>query len=196
MALRDINLIPIDMLYQQHLVRHLYFWAGCLAMSLTLVVGVYLSQRHAIMAEEKTLTRLKGEHQQLAAKVEEIKQIQEELEKLEEKQAVLNDIARNHAYSQVLLKLAEIMNEHTWLRQLTIDRDKGTEDREGERIMLKLTGFSHSNEDLGDFLIHLSSQPLFKGVVLNYAKEATERRTKGSMTMAVSLIEFQIDCYV
>jgi Tfp pilus assembly protein PilN len=176
--------------------RHVYFWAGCLAMSLTLVVGVYLSQRHAIMAENKTLTSLKAEHQQLAAKIEEIKQIQEELQKLAEKRAVLNDIAGNQAYSQVLLKLAGIMNEHTWLKQLTIERDKETEDREDERIKLKLTGFSHSNEDLGDFLIQLSSQPLFKGVVLNYAKEATDRRAKGNMTMAASLIEFQIDCHV
>jgi Tfp pilus assembly protein PilN len=196
MALRDINLIPSDMLHQQQLQRHVYFWAGCLAMSLTLVVGIYLSQRHAIMAEKKTLTKLKTEHQQLAAKVEEIKQIQEELQKLEEKQAVLNDIAGNQAYSQVLLKLAEIMNEHTWLKQLSIERNKETEDREDEMIKLKLTGFSHSNEDLGDFLIQLSSQPLFKGVVLNYAKEAANRRAKGNMTMAVSAIEFQIDCHV
>ena len=196
MALRDINLIPADMLYQQQLQRHVYFWAGCLAMSLTLVVGIYLSQRHAIMAEKNTLTRLKAEQQQLAAKVEEIKQIQEELQKLEEKQAVLNDIAGNQAYSQVLLKLAGIMNEHTWLKQLSIERNKETEDREDEMIKLKLTGFSHSNEDLGDFLIQLSSQPLFKGVVLNYAKEAANRRAKGNMTMAVSAIEFQIDCHV
>jgi Tfp pilus assembly protein PilN len=196
MALRDINLIPGDMLYQQQLQRHVYFWAGCVAMSLTLVVGIYLSQRHAIMAEKKTLTKLKTEHQQLAAKVEEIKQIQEELQKLEEKQAVLNDIAGNQAYSQVLLKLAEIMNEHTWLKQLSIERDKETENRDDEMIKLKLTGFSHSNEDLGDFLIQLSSQPLFKGVVLNYAKEATDRRAKGNMTLAASVIEFQIDCHV
>lgn len=196
MALRDINLIPGDMLHQQQLQRHVYFWAGCLAMSLTLVVGIYLSQRHAIMAEKKTLTKLKTEHQQLAAKVEEIKQIQEELQKLEEKQAVLNDIAGNQAYSQVLLKLAEIMNEHTWLKQLSIERNKETENRENEMIKLKLTGFSHSNEDLGDFLIQLSSQPLFKGVVLNYAKEAADRRAKGNMTMAARVIEFQIDCHV
>jgi Tfp pilus assembly protein PilN len=195
MALRDINLIPSDMLYQKQLVRHVYFWAGCLAMSLTVVFGIFLYQRHAIMAEKNTLTKLKAEHQQLAAKIEEIKQIQEELQKLAEKQAVLNDIAGNQAYSQVLLKLAEIMNEHTWLKQLAIERDKETEDREDERIKLKLTGFSHSNEDLGDFLIRLSSQPLFKGVVLNYAKEATQRHVK-DRTMAASLIEFQIDCHV
>jgi len=195
MALRDINLIPGDMLYQKQVVRHVYFWAGCLAMSLTVVFGIFLYQRHAIMAEKNTLTKLKAEQQQLAAKIEEIKQIQEELQKLAEKQAVLNDIAGNQAYSQVLLKLAEIMNEHTWLKQLAIERDKETEDREDERIKLKLTGFSHSNEDLGDFLIRLSSQPLFKGVVLNYAKEATQRHVK-DRTMAASLIEFQIDCHV
>jgi Tfp pilus assembly protein PilN len=196
MALREINLIPGNMLHQQQLQRHVYFWAGCLAMSLTVVFGIYLYQRHEIMAEKETLTRLKAEHQQLAAKIEEIKQIKGELQKLEEKQAVLKDIAGNQAYSQIMLKLAEIMNDYTWLKQLAIERDKDNEDSEDERIKLKLTGLSHSNEDLGDFLIQLSSQPLFKGVVLNYAKEATQRRAKGSMTVAASLIEFQIDCYV
>jgi Tfp pilus assembly protein PilN len=196
MALRDINLIPSDMLYHQQLGRHLYFWAGCLAMSLTLVVGIYLYHWHAIMAEKETLTTLKADHEQLGAKIEEINQIKEELQQLSQKRAVLNKITGNQAYSQVLLKLAEIMNEHTWLKQLAIERDNGNEDEEDDRIRLKLTGFSYSNEDLGDFLIQLSSQPLFKGVVLNYAKETTERHVKDRMTMAVSLIEFQIDCRV
>ena len=196
MALRDINLLPAEMLYQQHLVRHVYFWAGCLAMSLTLVCGIYLYQRHAVMAKKHTLMKLKADHQQLAAKIEEIKQVQEELQKLAKKQAVLNDITGNQPYSEVLLKLAEIMNEHTWLRQFSIERDTDTEERDDEGIKLKLTGFSHSNEDLGDFLIQLSSQRLFKGVVLNYAKETTEKRVKGTTRMAASLIEFQIDCHV
>jgi Tfp pilus assembly protein PilN len=196
MGLRDINLIPGDMLYQQLLRRHVSFWAGCLAMSLTLVVGIYLYQRHAIMAEKEILTRHKADHQKLAAKIEEINQIREELQKLAEKRVVLNNIASNQAYSQVLLKLAETMNEYTWLKQLALEDDKDYEDPEDDRIRLKLTGFSHSNEDLGDFLIRLSSQPLFKGVVLNYAKETTEKHVKNRMTKAVSLIEFQIDCHV
>lgn len=196
MALRDINLIPGDMLYQQQLRRHVSFWAGCLAISLTLVVGIYLYQRHAIMAEKEILTRLKADQQQLAAKIEEMNQIKEELQKIAEKRVVLNKITGNQAYSQVLLKLAEIMNEYTWLKQLTLEDDKDYEDPEDDRIRLKLTGFSYSNEDLGDFLIQLSSQPLFKGVVLNYAKETTERHVKDRMTTAVSLIEFQIDCHV
>lgn len=196
MALRDINLIPGDMLYQQQLQRHVCFWVGCLAMSLTLVVGIYLHQRHAIMAEKETLTSLKAEHLQLAAKIDEIKKIKEKLENLAEKRAVLNELTGNQAYSHVLLKLAEIVNEQTWLKQLAIERDKDTEDIDGEGIKLKLTGFSHSNQDLGDFLIQLSSQPLFKGVVLNYAKEATQRHSKDRMDLATSLIEFQIDCHV
>ena len=196
MALRAINLIPGDMLYQQQMQRHVCFWVGCLAMSLTLVVGIYLYQRHAITAEKETLTSLKAEHQQLAAKIDEIKQIEQDLKNLAEKRAVLNDLTGNQAYSHVLLKLAEIVNEQTWLKQLAIERDKDTENIEGEGIKLKLTGFSHSNEDLGDFLIQLSSQPLFKGVVLNYAKEATERHSKDRMDLATSLIEFQIDCHV
>jgi len=196
MAIRDINLLPGEMLYQRRLVRHVCFWTGCFALSVTLVFGIYLYQRRSITAKKHTLMKLEAEHQQLVAKIEEIKQIQEELEKLAEKQAILSDITRNQPNSEVLLKLAEIMNEHTWLTQLVIERDTDSEDRDNDRLKLKLRGFCHSNEDMGDFLIQLSTEPLFKGAVLNYAKEATETRVKNEKRMAVSLIEFEIDCHV
>ena len=195
MAIRDVNLLPGAMLHHHQLVRHICLWSGFLAMSLTLVFGIYLYQRHAITARKRTLMKLKAEHQELGAKIEEIKQIQEELQNLAEKQAVLDQIAGNQPYSELLMRIAEIMNEHTWLTQLVIERHTNTEDRDDDRMKLKVTGYSHSNEDLGDFLIQLSTEPLFQGVVLNYAKEVTERHSKDRMGPAMSLVEFQIDCH-
>ncbi len=196
MAIREINLLPEDMLYSQRIVRHICFWAACLAVSLTFVMGIYLYEKRLISKENFTLMRLKADQKHLGEKIEEIRKIQIELESLAEKKDILKVITANQPYSEILQKLSEIMNEHTWLTQLVIDRDPNTKDRDDNKIKLKLRGVCHSNEDLGDFLIQLSTDPLFKGVALNFAKESKQRHVQGETRIAVNLIEFQIDAHV
>ncbi len=192
MALREINLIPAEILHRQHLRRHMCFWAGCFLVSLTLIFGVHLYQARAVQVRKQTVTKLKKQHMQLGAKIEEIGQIQKELSRLTEKQAVLNKITRNQPYSQVLWKLAEIINSGTWLTQLAIERVTDTNDEHN----LKLTGFSHSNKDLGDFLNRLSNEPMFMDVVLQYALEVKDAGSRKGTASALTLIQFQIDCHV
>jgi hypothetical protein len=88
------------------------------------------------------------------------------------------------------------MNDYTWLTELKAEEKKGDDDEDLSVVAVQLKGFSYSNEDLGNFIIQLSADRLFKGVVLDYAKEAASRRTKNGMAMPDSLIEFQIDCQV
>lgn len=192
MALREINLITSEILYRQHLLRHICFWAGCLVISLSLILGIYLYQTHAVLDKKRTLTKLQRQYRQLGAKIEEIKQIQQELSRLNEQQAVLNRTTRNQPYSQLFLRLAQIMNERTWLTQLAIEG--GTD--AGGTANLKLTGFSHSNKELGAFVNRLSNEPAFKAVVLRYAKEAREVHSRERTRSPLSLIQFQIECHV
>jgi Tfp pilus assembly protein PilN len=193
-ALREINLIPAETLHQQHMQRHIWFWSGCFVIVLGFVLGIYLYQAHTILAKKRALMKLKDQHGQLSSKIEEIIQIQEELGKLSEQQAILDSITRNKPYSQVLLRLSEIMNEHTWLTQLTVE--SGTATETGVSASLKLTGFSRSNRDLGDFLNRLSNEPTFKAIVLHHAKEARETRSKQRKVSRSTLIQFQVGCHV
>lgn len=192
MAIREIDLIPPEIVYRQHLVRHVCFWSGCLAIALALVFGIYGYQGHAITAKKRELMKLKEQHRQLGAKIEEIRQIQQQLGKLTEQQAALGHMTQNRPYSQVLQRLAEIMNEHTWLTQLAVEADKEV----AGRANVKLAGFSHSNKDLGDFLNQLAGEPMFQAVVLNFAKETKERRSKEKTVVPLILVQFQIDCHV
>lgn len=192
MALREINLIPTEILARRHSLRHLFFWAGCLLISLSLICGFYLYKTHFILAKKRALTTLKDTHKDLGTRIEEIKRIQEELEKVSQQQSVLETRTRNQPYSIVLLKLAGIMNKYTWLKQLAIDSGK---DEKGE-ANLKLTGFSFSNEGLGNFLNQLTSEPMFKAVILKYANETEMAQSNQNAGKPVRLIQFQIECSI
>jgi Tfp pilus assembly protein PilN len=190
MALREINLIPGDILTRRHLQRHLSFWTGCLVISLTLIFGLFFYQKHVVLAKKHTFGNLKDTHTHLGLRIQEIKRIQEELEKLDQQQSVLRTIIRGPICSQVLWKLADIMNENTWLTLLTTDDNRKAE--KGAR--LKLIGFSFSNEELGNFLNRLTAESMFKAVLLKYAQETMLTQPDRNAGEAPKVVKFEIEC--
>jgi len=196
MALREINFIPIEIVARRTLLRHLFFWTGRMVISLGLIWGFHFYHEHALQAEKRTVTTLKEMHANLGAKINEIKQIREELEGLSQKQAGLETITRNESYSRIFAKLADIMNEATWLSQLAIDSGLQAKAEAEVETSLRLTGFSLSAEELGNFLTRLSNEAMFKNVVL---RRATESETSGlykDMRQPIRLIQFEIVCSV
>ncbi len=192
MALREINLIPSEILARREFRRHLFFWTGCMAISLSLIWGFYFYQEHRLLAKKRTITELKEMHASLGTKIDEIRRIRADLDTLRQRQAGLANIAINASYSQIFAKLADIMNEHTWLTQLMID--SGLE--EGSEISLRLTGFSFSAEELGNFLNQLSSESMFKTVVLQRAREYETGQISKNSSKPIRLIQFNIECNV
>lgn len=192
MALREINFIPIELVARRTLLRHLLFWTGCVAISLGLIWGFYFYHDHALQAKKHTVTTLKERHTNLGTKIDEIKHIRDELDRLNQKQAGLQTITRNEPYSRIFAKLADIMNEATWLSQLAIESglDEQTE------TSLRLTGFSFSAEELGNFLNQLSTEAMFKNVVLERLTESETSGLRKNMRKSIRLIQFQIACRV
>jgi Tfp pilus assembly protein PilN len=192
MALREINFIPIELVARRTLLRHLLFWTGCVIISLGLIWGFYFYHENALQAKKHIVTALKERHTNLGTKIDEIKHIREELDRLNQKQAGLDTITRNEPYSRIFAKLADIMNEATWLSQLAIE--SGLDEQ--TQTSLRLTGFSFSAEKLGNFLNQLSNEALFKNVVL---ERLTESETSGlykNRQQSIRLIQFQIACRV
>ena len=190
MALREINLIPGHILTRRHLQRHLSFWTGCLVLSLGLIFGFFFYEKHVVLAEKSAFGNLQDTHTHLGLRIQEIKRIQEELEKLDQQQSVLRTIIRGPICSRVLWKLADIMNENTWLTLLTTD-----DNREAEKgASLKLSGFSFSNEELGNFLNRLTAESMFNAVVLKYAQETMLTQPDRNAGEAVKVVKFEIEC--
>jgi len=192
MALREINLVPEDILTKLHFRQHLYLWATFLTISLALIFGLHLYQTSVAMAQKHPFISLKDTDTDLASKIEEIKQMQKELEGLNQKQAALVAVTGNISYSRILLKLSGMINGQTWLTRLDIDNGR----ERGDVINLQLTGFSSHNEELGDFLNQLSSEPLFEDVLLKYAKEAKRAASGKEDDEEIEMINFQVGCRI
>ena len=192
MALRDVNLIPPDLLGRRHLVRHLLFWSGCLLGSLALIWGLYFCQVHVVSAKKTRMARLNDMHAQLGAKIEEIKRVQAELELFREQHSVIDMISSKLSYAQIALKLAEIMNDSTWLTQLAMHN--GSEGK--SEASLRVAGFSLSNEELGNFISELSNDPRVQAVVLKHAKECEVAEPNQKGAEPEKLVDFQIECTV
>ncbi len=189
MALREINLIPEDIMSSRYTLRHIQLWAVCLTLILLLIGGLFQYQSSFIINKNYPGKNLDDIYTLLGVRTEALNRIQVELEKLDQQQSMLGDIKKNQPYSLVLSKLANVMNEDTWLISLSIDsmvtNYKGEEE-------ISITGYSSSNEKLGNFINRLSGTPIFKDVHLRYARETSKAILNSNQYKNVRLIEFQI----
>jgi Tfp pilus assembly protein PilN len=192
MALREINLIPADILSSRYLRHHITFWALWLILLVPLLGGFFYYQTHFVLNKKRPMENLEDVHALIGTKIEDINRIQAELERLDQQQSVLKTIKRTPPYSSVLFKLSNIMNDDTWLTSIAIDSN--SDKNEGENDNLELTGFAFSNNKLGNFLSLLSNDDLFKDVVLKYSKEAHKVQVSPDSEANTSLIQFQIAC--
>ena len=193
MALREINLIPADILHKKYLFRRFFLWAGCLSLCLSLIFVFYLYQVHVVLLKKRPGTTFGDMHKQLGTTLEEIKETQQEIQRLSLQESFLKNLTRIQPVSKLLLKLSEIMNTRTWLTKLTIDAET-----EEEKTFpgIELYGSSLSNEDLGNFLTQLSVEPMFYNVVLKYANETRISNSQQDRNALVKVIQFQIDCNI
>ena len=192
MALREINLTPNEILARREFLRHLGFWAGCLLISLALIWGFYFLQEYTLSAKRRKVAELKKMHLSLGTKIDEIKVMRAELNALRQKLSGLENITLNKPYSKIFAELSDLLNEQTWLTQLDID--SGLTEETADR--LKLSGFSFSAEELGNFLDQLQSAPLFKTVVLQQARENETVHLRKNSRAPMRLIQFNIECNI
>ena len=190
MALREVNLVPSELLFRRQVRRHLLLWSSCLLAALLVVVGGNLLHTQVVLAKNRSLISLNEVGTSLDTRIVQIKRLQGELDTLHERQAVLESITRNKPYSFVLLRLADVMNENTWLAQLSIDDSRETEGA----TRVELTGYSFSNEDLGDFLSQLTGTLMFREVALKYANEIQDPRPEEREKSGMKVINFQLVC--
>jgi Tfp pilus assembly protein PilN len=184
MALRDINLIPGEILERRSLIRHLLLWLGSLVVVAALIMAAHGYQNRMVSGETQNR---QGVRKDLAAvlsrTVGDIRKEQQALNlALREQAQLVALIEQRRSYSSVLAKLADVMNDQTWLQQLAFNT---AQDR---TLHLGLAGFSHSHETLGTFIQRLSAEPMFRLVVLKSAQESADKRS------GAAPVQFQIEC--
>jgi len=193
MAIREINLIDPDLLYKRYLVRHLALWGGFLMLVLGSIFGFYYFQTRLAISKAGSVTNLEELQKHLGARIHEIKQVQDELNKLDKQHAAIGVITKNQPYAEILLRLTSIMNPYTWFNQLSL---KTVAKKDALNVDMMLSGFSFSNEALGKFITRLNHDRMFKAVQLKYAREGEVTRKMEKKEEAFKVVQFQIDCTV
>jgi hypothetical protein len=189
-ALRDINLVPGDFLFRQNLSRHLGLWGLVLIFALASILTFHFYQINRAHSKRPPAEFMKDAPEQLSFKIEEIKRVQGELIRLDQQKSDLENITRNPDYSRVLVKLVNIMNDNTWITQLTIENNK--EDK--TEFHMSLLGYAKNSAELGDFIGKLAETPIFYDVFLNYANKAMITESEYQVNDSSNLIEFQLEC--
>lgn len=192
MAIREVNLIETGILLRRRMRRHLTFWAGSLVAVLALIGGVFLFQAHAVGVKRNSRGPLKQLQTNLEFKINEINNLQTELKALHRRQDMLGAIIQKQPFYRVLDKLAESINQQTWITQLALKT--GKKDNPGTH--LNLMGFSASNDDLGNFISRLSDDSMFTAVELKFARENETLPATRNTTAAANKIQFQINCEI
>ena len=147
-------------------------------------------QKYIRLSNKSPFANLQDTHTNLGLRIKEIKRVQEELEKLDQQQSVLKTITRGPMGSQVIWKLADIMNKTTWLTVLAADSRKDNQDG----AVLKLNGYSFSHEELGNFLNRLAHESMFQSVLLKYAQESILEHPDRKAGPTVKAVQFEIEC--
>jgi hypothetical protein len=180
MALRDVNLVPEQVLHRRYVIRHLYAWGGAYLLLFGILAGSYLGYTRVVLAQRNPAIPEEQLRKGLAVTITEIQRKTEELERL----AFVRQASRSGDAPQVLGRLAEIMDPQVWLTDLTLQA------RETAGSTLLLDGLSVSNSLLGSLIKQLNDDPLFGKVVLKSADET--QGSTGSDAAPTNLIRFAI----
>jgi Tfp pilus assembly protein PilN len=192
MALREINLIPADILARRHVWRHLSFWGMTLGFVVVLIFGFHLYQRQFVLASQQIPGNLEDIQSAVMLTSEQIKALQAEIKPLKQKRDVIRQIAGSLRYTVILATLADRLNASTWCTQISLERDPMT----SGAANLKIQGSSFGNEELGNFLTRLSEKSVFQNISLKYARETLLATSEKISDAPMEVTHFQIECQV
>ncbi|MEE8399089.1 MAG: PilN domain-containing protein [Desulfobacterales bacterium] len=192
MALREINLVPPEVVARRFVFRHLNLWAGCLAGALLLVAGFFVHQSRVVSAGSVSQDSFRATTAKLNAKIDEIGRLKKEVEGIARDQSAMDEISGKQSYSRILLKLSAVLNAGTWLSQIAVDA--GSE--EDSPLRMKLTGYAISNKVLGDFMNRLSADPTFGEVVLKFSREGQTGDPNREGDATIEVVLFHVECSI
>jgi len=190
MAIREINLVPPEVLSKRYMLRHLYLWAGCLCLSMLLIAGLHTQQAGKMVPLKGDEASLNETASKLSTRISEIRQRQAELDTIGKERTLLDVVGKHESFSQVLLRLSHLLNEQTWFSR--VSAVPGGADTDA--VSLQVTGLSTSNDALGEFLNQLSFDPSFSDVVLRYSREGRIGGSGRDGSESRTGIQFLLEC--
>lgn len=172
MALRQINMIPPDVLAKTVLFRHLWFWSKGFICVCLVFIAFYLGQTLFFLQQQKAHhsdaymnTRTAG---QIDTALQDIAKLKAQMQDLTLKTGLLAAMANRQSYHDILAVLADSFNDETCLDHLSVQRGS---DMQTDKALVMVEGFSMAHNALGHFLASLSGSPRVQDVVLIDSKK-------------------------
>ena len=194
MALRQINMIPGNILARTELIRHLWFWGKGLICIVLILVILFLvqtqwlsKQRNSYHSDASTKILLPEKIDQTLRAADKINL---QMQDLELKSGMLATLTKHQFFYDILAVLADSFNDGTWIDHLLIQRGK---DKDTDMSSISVQGFSMTHNSLGAFLESLSDIERVKDVVLVYAKSQDQNSQDQDSSNAV---EFKLTCSI
>ena len=211
--MRDINLIPYDVILLEELYQRFRWWMVVLAGVCVLICALLLVQNSVIATIDREVKHLETRNTVLKARYEEIKHLQEKKKELAWKARIVEGLLATRNFSTFFVELEQSMTPSLRLTSLELDKknllldkqdgewvdtgyfvvkkggagNKSVQDRSKETPNLIISGITLSHDDLAYFIDALDRLPRFHNVNLRKCK--TEGRDKQN-------IIFELDAQV
>jgi len=188
MALREVNLVPGEVLTRIRVRRHAILWVVLLLFGVLAVALAFGGTMYRMMARRGPSRDTVKMEADIKTVLREVQGVQDELEAL----SFIDRISARQSYADVLYVLSTLMSTNTWLIELRLN-DRG--DRYGSKQAI-MNGYAFSNAEAGTLVSLLSQKPLFEAVELKMAEGRDVADTEQGAHLPERLVFFQIECVV
>ena len=211
--MREINLVPYDVILLEELYRRFRWWMAVLAGVCMLMCLFLVIQNTIIATIDHEVRQLEKRNVVLKARYEEIKKLQQKKSELARKAGIVRALLATRNFSQFFIELEQSMPPSLRLTSLELDKKNLLlSDDEGEWVdtgyfvvkknppgtkakhdasslapNLIIKGITLSHDDLAYFIDALERLPRFYNVNLRQCKEGKQEKNK---------LEFELDAQV
>ena len=195
--MRDINLIPYDVILLEELYQRFRWWMIVLAGVCFLISSLLLVQNSVIATIDSEVRQLEKRNAALKARYQEIQHLQDKKKELARKARIVEGLLATRNFSQFFVELEQSMTPSIRLTSLDLDKkniflgdDEGEwvdtgyfvvkknapgttaqKDKSQETPNLIIKGITLSHDDLAFFIEALERLPRFHNVNLRQCKK-------------------------
>ncbi len=189
MALREINLVPEEVLLRRMMLRHGECWAAALLVCVAPIVAAAGFMIVRVLPGQSMSISVTESRRNVAETVAAIEEAREDMART----AYLRSIAKRVRWSDALTELTKALPATTWVSEVSVEAAVTA----AMPTVMRFKGYSVSHEELGQFLRQLAASPLLQEVTLEFSREHERtRKDADGADVLERLLNFGVVCAI